>query len=40
MADPEHVNKMEASGLAIKVMTGKEYQAYYDENHRIAAKYP
>lgn len=39
MADPEHVQKMEASGLAIKVMTGKDYQAYYDENHKISAKY-
>jgi tripartite-type tricarboxylate transporter receptor subunit TctC len=39
MADPEHVQKMEASGLAIKVMTGKDYQAYYDENHTISAKY-
>lgn len=39
MADPEHMKKMEASGLAVKVMTGKEYQDYYDENHRISAKY-
>ncbi|MBM3490350.1 MAG: tripartite tricarboxylate transporter substrate binding protein [Alphaproteobacteria bacterium] len=39
MADPEHVAKLEAQGLAIKVMTGAEYQKYYDETHEVAKKY-
>lgn len=39
MADPEHVQKMEAAGLAVRVMTGAEYQKYYDDNHKLAAKY-
>jgi tripartite-type tricarboxylate transporter receptor subunit TctC len=39
MADPEHVKKMEDVGLALKVMTGDEYQKYYDDLHVKAIKY-
>jgi len=39
MADPEHVKKLEESGLAIRVMVGEEYEKYYREAHAKAAKY-
>lgn len=39
MADPEHVKRMEDVGLALKVMTGEEYQKYYEETHAKAIKY-
>jgi tripartite-type tricarboxylate transporter receptor subunit TctC len=39
MADPEHTQKLEASGLGIKVMVGDEYATYYKELHEKAAKY-
>ncbi len=39
MQDPEHVQKMEAAGLAIKIMTGDEYARYYKETHDKAKKY-
>jgi tripartite-type tricarboxylate transporter receptor subunit TctC len=39
MGDPEHVNKLESQGLAIKVMIGAEYAKYFDETHAKAKKY-
>lgn len=39
MADPDHIAKLEEQGLAIKVMTGAEYQKYYDDTHQVAKKY-
>ncbi|RPI45557.1 MAG: tripartite tricarboxylate transporter substrate binding protein [Betaproteobacteria bacterium] len=39
MADPEHVKKLEDSGLAIRVMAGAEYDKYYRDMHARAAKY-
>lgn len=39
MEDPEHVQKLEAAGLAIKIMVGDEYARYYKETHEQAKKY-
>jgi tripartite-type tricarboxylate transporter receptor subunit TctC len=39
MEDPEHVQKMEAAGLALKIMVGEEYARYYRETHAQAKKY-
>jgi tripartite-type tricarboxylate transporter receptor subunit TctC len=39
MEDPEHVKKLEEQGLAIKVMTGDEYEKYFAETHAKAKKY-
>ncbi len=39
MEDAEHVKKLEEVGLAIKIMTGAEYQKYYDDMHATAKKY-
>jgi tripartite-type tricarboxylate transporter receptor subunit TctC len=39
MADPEHVKRLEDSGLGIRVMVGEEYAKYYKELHEKAAKY-
>ena len=39
MEDPEHVQKMESAGLAIKIMVGEEYARYYRETHEQAKKY-
>lgn len=39
MEDPEHVKKMEDVGLAIKIMTGADYQKYFDDMHATAKKY-
>jgi len=39
MADPEHVKKLEETGLAIRVMVGAEYEKYYRDLHTKAAKY-
>jgi tripartite-type tricarboxylate transporter receptor subunit TctC len=39
MEDPEHVQKLEAAGLAIKIMVGDEYARYYREIHEQAKKY-
>jgi tripartite-type tricarboxylate transporter receptor subunit TctC len=39
MEDPEHVQKLEAAGLAIKIMVGEEYARYYRETHAQAKKY-
>jgi tripartite-type tricarboxylate transporter receptor subunit TctC len=39
MEDPEHVAKMEAAGLAVKIMLGAEYERYYKEAHEKAKKY-
>jgi tripartite-type tricarboxylate transporter receptor subunit TctC len=39
MADPEHVKKLEETGLAIRVMMGEEYEKYYRDVHARAAKY-
>jgi len=39
MEDPEHIQKLEAAGLAVKVMVGEEYARYYRETHEKAKKY-
>ena len=39
MEDPEHVQKLESAGLAIKIMVGEEYARYYRETHAQAKKY-
>jgi tripartite-type tricarboxylate transporter receptor subunit TctC len=39
MADPEHVKRMEDVGLAVKVMTGDDYNKYYEDLHKKAIKY-
>jgi tripartite-type tricarboxylate transporter receptor subunit TctC len=39
MADPEHVAKMEAAGLGLKVMVGDEYAKYFLATHEQAKKY-
>jgi len=39
MEDPDHVEKLEAAGLAIKILSGDEYVAYYKETHEKAKKY-
>lgn len=39
MNDPQHVSLMEAQGLAIRIMEGEEYAAYYAETHERARKY-
>ena len=39
MEDPEHVSRMESTGLALKIMVGAEYERYYQEAHAQAKKY-
>jgi tripartite-type tricarboxylate transporter receptor subunit TctC len=39
MEDPEHVQKLESAGLAVKIMVGEEYARYYREIHEQAKKY-
>ncbi|MDA1116877.1 MAG: tripartite tricarboxylate transporter substrate binding protein [Proteobacteria bacterium] len=39
MQDPDHVQKMDTAGLAVKIMTGDEYARYYKETHDKAKKY-
>ena len=39
MEDPEHVQKLESAGLAVKIMVGEEYARYYREVHEQAKKY-
>jgi tripartite-type tricarboxylate transporter receptor subunit TctC len=39
MEDPDHIAKMEAAGLGIKIMVGEEYERYYRETHEKAKKY-
>ena len=39
MEDPEHLSKLEAQGLAIKIMVGEEYANYFAETHAKAKKY-
>ena len=39
MQDPEHVAKLDEQGLAIKIMEGPEYEAYYKAIHEQAKKY-
>jgi tripartite-type tricarboxylate transporter receptor subunit TctC len=39
MASPEHLKKMEESGLALKPMVGAEYAKYYADTHAQAKKY-
>ena len=39
MEDPEHVQKLESAGLAVKIMVGDEYARYYREIHEQAKKY-
>lgn len=36
MDDPDHIKKMDAAGLALKVMTGDEYKKYYADTHARA----
>src|SRR5262245_54845066 len=39
MEDPEHLGKLEAQGLAIKIMVGEEYAKYFADTHAKAKKY-
>ena len=39
MEDPDHIAKLEAAGLAVKIMVGPEYERYYKETHEKAKKY-
>ena len=39
MEDPDHIAKLEAAGLAVKIMVGAEYERYYKETHEKAKKY-
>jgi len=39
MEDPDHIARMEAAGLAVKIMVGAEYERYYKETHEKAKKY-
>jgi tripartite-type tricarboxylate transporter receptor subunit TctC len=39
MQDPDHVQKMDTAGLAVKIMKGDEYAKYYKETHDKAKKY-
>ena len=39
MEDPEHMQKLETAGLAVKIMEGAEYATYYAETHEQARKY-
>jgi tripartite-type tricarboxylate transporter receptor subunit TctC len=39
MEHPEHNQKMEEAGLAVKIMVGEEYARYYRDLHAKAAKY-
>lgn len=39
MADPEHVKRLDAAGLAVKPMVGDEYVKYFNETHEKARKY-
>lgn len=39
MEDPDHVNKLDNQGLAIKLMTGAEYEKYFADTHAKAKKY-
>jgi tripartite-type tricarboxylate transporter receptor subunit TctC len=39
MDDPEHVEKLEAQGLGIKIMVGDEYAKYFADTHATAKKY-
>ena len=39
MEDPEHVKKLQESGLGLRIMVGDEYAKYYQETHEKAAKY-
>jgi putative tricarboxylic transport membrane protein len=39
MEDSEHVSKLEAQGLGIKIMVGEEYAKYFADTHAQAKKY-
>jgi tripartite-type tricarboxylate transporter receptor subunit TctC len=39
MENPEHNQKMDEAGLAVKIMVGEEYARYYRDLHAKAAKY-
>jgi tripartite-type tricarboxylate transporter receptor subunit TctC len=39
MQDPEHIARLEEQGLAIKIMEGPDYKAYYEKVHEQARKY-
>ncbi|MSO76655.1 MAG: tripartite tricarboxylate transporter substrate binding protein [Alphaproteobacteria bacterium] len=39
MEDPEHIRRMEETGLALKLMEGDEYAKYIKDIHARAAKY-
>ena len=39
MEDPEHIQKLESAGLAVKIMVGEEYARYYADTHNQAKKY-
>lgn len=39
MENPEHLKKMEDVGLEVRIMTGDEYQKYFNDVHAKAIKY-
>jgi len=39
MATPEHMAKMADVGLEVRIMSGPEYQKYFDDVHTVAKKY-
>jgi tripartite-type tricarboxylate transporter receptor subunit TctC len=39
MEDPDHIQKLESAGLAVKIMVGEEYARYYADTHNQAKKY-
>jgi tripartite-type tricarboxylate transporter receptor subunit TctC len=39
MEDSDHIAKLEAAGLGVKIMVGAEYERYYKETHEKARKY-
>jgi tripartite-type tricarboxylate transporter receptor subunit TctC len=39
MSTPEHAAKMADVGLEVRMMSGAEYQKYFDNVHALAKKY-
>ncbi|MBM3358360.1 MAG: tripartite tricarboxylate transporter substrate binding protein [Betaproteobacteria bacterium] len=39
MESPEHLEKLEAAGLTVRIMVGEEYAKYYRETHEKARHY-
>ena len=36
MNEPDHMDKMDKAGLAVKIMVGKEYEDYFNNFHETA----